>query len=128
MGEKEPEIVEPARGNVRYRVLPDEHFEFRGGGGAVSVPAGCALQDSAQVRLAREARLLPEHAQVYPCLIPDVWELAAVITEKVMAWRLQQQRGLLGSEVLNPQYFEFRDAPRPPRWLQTRSFKSRPPT
>jgi hypothetical protein len=37
----------------------------------------------------RDARLRPEFAQSYPSLTPGVWESASVLTEKVIAWRLQ---------------------------------------
>ena len=114
-------IVELAEGTPRYRVLPNEHFEFRGGSGAASTAAEGA-QDPLQVRLAREARLLPEYAQTYPCLLPDVWELATVVTEKVAAWRLQQHKGLTWRcPTLDPQHFEFRDASRPARWPNRRA-------
>ena len=118
VSQKESEIVELAGGTPRYRVLPNEHFEFRGGKGAVSIAVEGGLRDHPQVRLAREARLLPEYARIYPCLIPDVWELASLVTEKVAAWQLQRHKALLGSVgSLNPQHFEFRDASRPARWL-----------
>jgi len=94
VNEREPRIVELARGNLRYRVLPEEHFAFRGGGVTVLMSAGAASRGCTDAPLAREARLLPEHARIYPCLTPDVWELAAVIAEKVMAWQLQQAKGL----------------------------------
>jgi hypothetical protein len=87
VGEKERHILEGTRGNVRCRVLAEEHFEFRGGGSAVSAVGRHVLEDYAQVPLAREARLRPEYAPVYPCLTPDIWQTAAVVTEKVMAWQ-----------------------------------------
>jgi hypothetical protein len=61
----------------------------------------------------REARLRPEFAYTYPPLTPDVWESATVITEKVIAWRLQHgMGGLFGwDRVLNPEHFEFRGRP-----------------
>lgn len=127
MSQKEPEIVELAGGTLRYRVLPNDHFEFRGGSGA-STSAEGALRDHPQVRLAREARLLPEFAGIYPCLIPNVWELATVVTEKVAAWQLQQHRGLPGGVgSLNPKHFEFRDASRPTRWLSKQASLGKSP-
>ena len=61
----------------------------------------------------RQARLRPEFAQAYPPLTADVWEAAAVITEKLIAWRLRRaQGGLFGwDRVLNPEHFEFRGGP-----------------
>jgi hypothetical protein len=96
---KPPEPAELAPADSRSRVLSDDHFEFR-----VS-----ALQSHR-----REARLRSEHARVYPCLTPDLWELAAVVTEKVTAGRLQRHRALLDRDrVLDPQHFEFRNSQRP---------------
>jgi hypothetical protein len=68
----------------------------------------------------REARLRPEFAQSYPPLTPDLWESATVITEKMIAWRLQENVGGLfrWDRVLNPEHFEFRggsaERPEPP--------------
>jgi hypothetical protein len=61
----------------------------------------------------REARLRPEFAYTYPPLTPDVWESATVITEKLIAWRLQHDVGGLfrWERVLNPEHFEFRGRP-----------------
>jgi hypothetical protein len=61
----------------------------------------------------REARLRPEFAQSYPSLIPDVWESATVITEKVIAWRLLHRVADMfhWDRVLNPEHFEFRGRP-----------------
>jgi hypothetical protein len=93
------DVVKVASADGRSRVLADDHFEFR----------GSALQSPR-----REARLRLEYARVYPCLNPGLWELAAVVTEKVTAWRLQQRRALLDRDrVLDPQHFEFRESQRP---------------
>ena len=110
MGETNPEIMQVAGEKGRRRVLPDDHFEFRGGGKA-AVPSveRRPLQDAPGTPLAREARLRLEYAGLYPCLTPDVWESAAVVTEKVIAWRLQQRRGFVTrGEELDPEHFEFR--------------------
>jgi hypothetical protein len=95
--------------------LADEHFEFRGGGNMNSMVEPEAVSATPPVARAREARLRPEHGPVYPCLTPGLWELAAVVAEKVIAWRLQQRTaGILDRDrVLDPQHFEFRDLPRP---------------
>jgi hypothetical protein len=96
---KPADLVKVALADSRSRVLADDHFEFW----------GSALQTPR-----REARLRLEYAPVYPCLNPGLWELAAVVTEKVTAWRLQQRRALLDRDrVLDPQHFEFRDSQRP---------------
>lgn len=91
MREKEKNILEAASGNPRGRVLADEHFEFRGG--TQPVPAGRpVLKEYEPVPRPREARLRPEYAGSYPCLTPDVWEIAAVVTEKVTAWQGYRSR------------------------------------
>jgi len=126
VGEKKPDIVAFTQGNLRPRVLPDDHFEFRGGGAAT--PGGeRAQQKHPPMPRAREARLRPEHAEIYPCLIPDVWELAAVVVEKVMAWQLQQRRGLVDRDrVLDPRHFDFRESARPAGLPESRSRKTKP--
>jgi hypothetical protein len=40
---------------------------------------------------ARQARLKPEFAELYPPLKADVWEPAAEIGARVLLWQLQQQ-------------------------------------
>jgi hypothetical protein len=64
----------------------------------------------------RDARLRPEFAQSYPSLTPGVWESASVLTEKVIAWRLQHGVADLfrWDRVLNPEHFEFRGGPAEP--------------
>lgn len=110
MGEKNPEILQVAGEKGRRRVLPNDHFDFMGGEAAVPNVQGPPLQDAPETPLARQARLRPEYAGLYPYLIPDVWESAAVVTEKVIAWRLQQQRRgfVTRGEALDPEHFEFR--------------------
>ena len=68
-----------------------------------------------------EARLRPEFARSYPPLRPDVWESAAVVTEKVIAWCLQHWVGDLfrKDRVLTPEHFEFRGENNVPRVYQT---------
>jgi hypothetical protein len=58
----------------------------------------------------REARLRPEFAALYPPLRAGQWESAALMTERLIAWLLQEEKhGLLVSErVLRPEHFEFR--------------------
>ena len=64
----------------------------------------------------REVRLRQEYARLYPFLTPGVWQSAAVVTEKVVSWRLEQPaaRALSWERVLNPEHFEFRGASPPP--------------
>ncbi|HZA97944.1 MAG TPA: hypothetical protein VE399_04150 [Gemmatimonadales bacterium] len=126
MSEKKPEIIAPTKVNVRPRELSDEHFEFRGGGGAM--PDDYPRPKDQPVPLAREARLRPEYSQFYPCLVPNMWELAAIVVEKVIAWRLQQRRGLVDRDrVLDPRHFEFRDRQRAARPMEARPQKSHSP-
>jgi hypothetical protein len=105
VSEKKPEIGAEMKTPVRSRLLSDDHFEFRDGDDLMHPqPKGQPM------RQCRQARLRPEYAQVYPCLIPNIWEQAAVVVEKVIAWRLQQRRGLSHRDrVLNPSHFEFRE-------------------
>ena len=39
----------------------------------------------------REARLKPEFAELYPPLVPGIWETAAEMGAKVLLWQVQQQ-------------------------------------
>ncbi len=64
----------------------------------------------------REARLLPEHAHLYPGISPSAWEGARVLADKVLACRLLLPSGgfVLNERALHPDHFEFRggDGPR----------------
>ena len=64
----------------------------------------------------REARLRPEFAARYPYLTPDVWELAAVLTDRVVAAILGRPGGRFISRerALDPEHFEFRGSDRRP--------------
>jgi hypothetical protein len=58
---------------------------------------------------ARQARLKPEFAALYPPLTPGVWEPAAEIGARVLLWQLQQQgTAALGTRLLDMRHFEFR--------------------
>ena len=58
---------------------------------------------------ARQARLKPEFASLYPPLTPDVWEPAAEMGARVLLWQVQQQgTAALGTRLLDEQHFEFR--------------------
>lgn len=57
----------------------------------------------------REARLLAEHARLYPGIAPGVWESAAMLADRVLADELL--RGVaIGRRhrVLHDGHFEFR--------------------
>jgi hypothetical protein len=58
---------------------------------------------------AREARLKPEHADVYPLLEPGVWEPAAEVGARILLWQVQQVgTAALASRILDEEHFEFR--------------------
>jgi hypothetical protein len=65
----------------------------------------------------REARLRPEFARNYPYLRPGVWELAAVLSDRVVANILGRPDGRFISRerALDPQHFEFRGSEARPR-------------
>ena len=58
---------------------------------------------------ARQARLKPEFAELYPPLTAGVWEPAAEMGARVLLWQLQQ-RGTeaLGTRLLDERHFDFR--------------------
>jgi hypothetical protein len=57
----------------------------------------------------REARLKPEFAQLYPPIEASHWELAGVIADRVLAWRLNTHSGYVSVDrVLQKEHFEFR--------------------
>lgn len=57
----------------------------------------------------REARLRPEHADLYPELVPGQWEPASRIAEVVLArYLLQQLTDGQPDRALNETHFEFR--------------------
>ena len=58
---------------------------------------------------ARQARLKPEFAGLYPPLTPDVWEPAAEMGARVLLWQVQQRgTAALGMRLLDERHFEFR--------------------
>jgi hypothetical protein len=58
---------------------------------------------------ARQARLKPEFASLYPPLMPDVWEPAAEMGARVLLWQVQQKgTAALGRRLLDERHFEFR--------------------
>ena len=65
------------------------------------------------MRSAREARLRPEFAKLYPYLTPGVWEPAAVLVDRVVANILGRPQGrfISGERALDPEHFEFRGSP-----------------
>jgi hypothetical protein len=65
---------------------------------------------------AREARLKPEFAHLYPSLEAGRWDSAAMMADRVVAWLLRQPHGgyISPDRVLRPEHFEFRgSSPRP---------------
>src|SRR3954466_3063013 len=58
---------------------------------------------------ARQARLKPEFASLYPPLTADVWEPAAEMGARVLLWQVQQKgTAALGKPLLDERHFEFR--------------------
>jgi hypothetical protein len=58
---------------------------------------------------AREARLKVEFAELYPPLVPGIWETAAEVGAKVLLWQVQQQgTDALNTRILDERHFEFR--------------------
>ena len=58
---------------------------------------------------AREARLLPEHALLYPGVPSGEWQSAAVLADRVLAGRLLRGAcSALQGRVLVEEHFEFR--------------------
>jgi len=97
VSDQDPDLVTYTRAELR--VLSERHFEFRD------------VEDLSQCR---EARLRPEYAHLYPWLSPDVWDLAVVVVEKVIAGRLQRRKEVVERERLKPRYFGLPDFP----WLR----------
>jgi hypothetical protein len=66
--------------------------------------------------LRREARLLPEHARLYPGITPGIWDSAAVLADRVLAGGLLRG-GAIGwrGRVLHDAHFEFRGGEPEPR-------------
>jgi hypothetical protein len=57
----------------------------------------------------REARLRPEHADLYPALKPGVWEPAAALGRRLLVWSLAQPKAVrFGPRLLPDGHFEFR--------------------
>ena len=59
----------------------------------------------------REARLLPDYAEQYPGIDPDVWFTAATLAEHLD--RRRAANGGAGARVLSAEHFEFRGGERP---------------
>jgi hypothetical protein len=58
---------------------------------------------------AREARLQPEHAPLYPGVPAGEWQPAAVLADRVLAGRLLRGAcSAVQGRVLVDEYFEFR--------------------
>jgi hypothetical protein len=56
----------------------------------------------------REARLRPECAHLYPGLRAGVWEVAAVVVDRIVAARLLRGGLAMRDRVLSNSHFDFR--------------------
>jgi hypothetical protein len=56
----------------------------------------------------REARLLPEHAEVYPEIPPGLWLLAAEVAALLVQRASAARRLSIHQRTLDPEHFEFR--------------------
>jgi hypothetical protein len=57
----------------------------------------------------REARLRSEHARLYPGLVPEVWESAAMLADRVLAGGLLRGAAIgWRRRILHDAHFEFR--------------------
>jgi len=57
----------------------------------------------------REARLRPEHAHLYPRAPAGMWEVAAIVVDRIIAARLLGGANLaVQGRVLSDEHFEFR--------------------
>jgi hypothetical protein len=65
---------------------------------------------------AREARLRPEFAHLYPAITAGQWESAAILSDRLVSLLLRNplSRFITTDRILPPEHFDFRgDAPRP---------------
>jgi hypothetical protein len=67
----------------------------------------------------REARLRPEFAHLYPGILPDRWDSAGVMADRVMALLLRRPNpGLIVTDrILLAEHFEFRGTAARPEFL-----------
>jgi hypothetical protein len=63
----------------------------------------------------REARLHPDHAELYPGIQPGVWFIAATLAEHLDLRRERGSEGHLpsGPRALSADHFDFRGGERP---------------
>jgi hypothetical protein len=64
---------------------------------------------------AREARLRPEFAHLYPAITAGQWESAAILSDRLVSLMLRSplSRLVATDRILPPEHFDFRgDAPR----------------
>jgi hypothetical protein len=64
----------------------------------------------------REARLRPEFAHLYPSIVADCWNSAAVTADRIVVWLLRRPNAswVATDRILPPEHFEFRgESPRP---------------
>ncbi len=72
-------------------------------------PDTAALSGTATGTIRREARLRAEHANLYPGVHAGMWEVAAVVVDRIIAARLLGGGNVaLQGRVLSDDHFEFR--------------------
>jgi hypothetical protein len=72
-------------------------------------PGGTHPLSSAEWTSRREARLRPEHAHLYPGIRAGMWEVAAVVVDRIVAARLLACGNMaIQGRVLSDSHFEFR--------------------
>jgi hypothetical protein len=59
----------------------------------------------------REARLLPQYADLYPGVQPDVWLPATVVGQQLLLWHLATAAIPQGERLMADEHFEFRGGP-----------------
>ena len=70
----------------------------------------------------REARLRPEHAELYPVLPPGVWLSASEIGRQLLLWHLATARAPEAERLISEEHFEFRGGERRSgSWINQRS-------
>ncbi len=58
--------------------------------------------------IARQARLRPQFAHLYPPLTAGLWEPAAELGARMLLWQVQQQgTEALGMRILDQRHFDF---------------------
>ncbi len=75
----------------------------------MTLASDTAAPSSTSIATRREACLRPEYAQLYPGVLPAVWEVAAVVVDRIIAARLLGRGSMaVQGRVLSDEHFEFR--------------------